>query len=157
MRVFFPSYTASFVCCLVWLEQMLPHMFLLLSWLAAVLKVHALFPRSSSGCWDRDSLPSRNKKKKHFVTVKAIKSVFLLLMLDICVMMHYSRTSGVDTGTRQKLARGSEGCEVHLQRQIQSTGPPLHLDQVSVPKQPKPAVTDRIESLEERTRVPGGI
>lgn len=128
-------------------------MFLLLSWLAAVLKVHVHHQAVGIVIHYRAEM----KRKKHFVTVKAIKSVFLLLMLYICVVMHYSRTSGVDTGTRQKLARGSEGCEVHLQRQIQSTGPPLHLDQVSVPKQPRPAVTDRIESLEEGTRVPGGI
>lgn len=82
---FFPSYTASFVCCLVWSEQMLPHMFLFLSLLAAMLIVHTLFPRSSSSCWDRDSLLSRNEKKKHFVTVKINiqKCIFVVNALQL--------------------------------------------------------------------------
>lgn len=48
--------------------------------------------------------------------------------------MRYSCAGGDDTGHRQKLARGPGECEVCLQRQIQSAGSALHMDQVSFPK-----------------------
>lgn len=69
-------------------------------------------------------------------------------LIKVSIIYLSSCTSRVDTGNRPKLVCGPGECKVHLQCQIQSTRPPLHMDQVSVPKT---AETSSVQCSRKRT------